>query len=245
MFINFSLLSLYIITVITMIAIPGPVAILVTGAGLGGGPKRALVTILGTNLASLLLIGASMLMVTGLLVVDERVFDAIKLMGALYIAYLGYDMLRDTSNGPALETLLHNSLNRNRFKVKIMQQIKSVTANLCAPYMAHGAVSFTRQSGGFLKGFGMCISNPKDIIFFASFFPQFLTITPNTHISIGLLTVVWIILDFSVLMSVYLLANRLLRPHLHHIVLRVSGALLLLIGLASAVMASSSDLYLS
>lgn len=44
MLIDFYLLSLYVIAVITMIAIPGPVAILVTGAGLGGGPKRALVT---------------------------------------------------------------------------------------------------------------------------------------------------------------------------------------------------------
>ena len=198
---NFSLLALYIIAVITMIAIPGPVAILVTGAGLGGGPKRALVTILGTNLASLVLIGASMLMVTGLLVISENVFDAIKLLGALYIAYLGYEMIRDTRKGPALET-----------------------------------IGFSSQSGGFLKGFGMCISNPKDIIFFASFFPQFLSITSNTHISISVLTVVWIILDFSVLMSVYLLANRLLKPSLHHIVLRVSGALLLLIGLASAAL---------
>lgn len=207
MLINFSLLSLYVIAVITMIAIPGPVAILVTGAGLGGGPKRALVTILGTNLASLLLIGASMLMVTGLLVINERVFDAIKLLGALYIAYLGYEMLRDTSKGPALETM-----------------------------------RFNRQSGGFLKGFGMCISNPKDIIFFASFFPQFLTITPNTSLSISVLTGVWIILDFSVLMSVYLLANRLLKPSLHHIVLRASGALLMLIGLVSAGLSVFSQL---
>ncbi|MBB4952513.1 threonine/homoserine/homoserine lactone efflux protein [Agrobacterium vitis] len=206
MVINFSLLSLYVITVITMIAIPGPVAILVTGAGLGGGPKRALVTILGTNLASLLLIGASMLMVTGLLVVDERVFAAIKLLGALYIAYLGYEMVRDTSKGPDFTTM-----------------------------------SVTRQSGGFLKGFGMCISNPKDIIFFASFFPQFLTITPNTHVSISVLTVVWIILDFSLLMGVYLLANRLLRPGLHHHVLRASGVLLLVIGLASAAVSAFSS----
>ncbi|HBF32160.1 LysE family translocator [Rhizobium sp.] len=208
MTINFSLLSLYVIAVITMIAIPGPVAILVTSAGLGGGPKRALVTILGTNLASLVLIGTSMLLVSGLLVVNESVFDAIKLLGALYIAYLGYEMVRDTSKGPDLETM-----------------------------------GFTRQSGGFLKGFGMCISNPKDIIFFASFFPQFLSITPNTHVSISMLTVVWIILDFSVLMSVYLLANQLLRPSLHHIVLRASGALLLLIGLASATLSVYSHIH--
>jgi threonine/homoserine/homoserine lactone efflux protein len=208
MTINVSLLSLYVVAVITMIAIPGPVAILVTGAGLGGGPRRAFVTILGTNLASLVLIGASMLIVSGLLVVNQSVFDAIKLLGALYIAYLGYEMIRDSSKGPDLKT-----------------------------------TGFTRQSGGFLKGFGMCISNPKDIIFFASFFPQFLNITPSTHLSISLLTVVWILLDFSVLMSVYLLANRLLRPSLHHIVLRVSGALLLLIGLASAGLSVYSHLH--
>lgn len=207
MVVNFSLLSLYVIAVITMIGIPGPVAILVTGAGLGGGPKRAFVTILGTNLASLVLIGASMLMVTGLLVVNESVFDAIKLLGALYIAYLGYGMIRDTSKGPELET-----------------------------------IGLTRQSGGFLKGFGMCISNPKDIIFFASFFPQFLSVTPSAHVSITLLTVVWIILDFSVLMGVYLLANRLLRPNLHHIVLRISGVLLLIIGLASAALSVFAQL---
>lgn len=201
MTINFSLLSLYVIAVITMIGIPGPVAILVTGAGLSGGPKRALVTILGTNLASLVLIGASMLMVTGLLVVNTGVFDAIKLLGAFYIAFLGYGMIRDTSKGPELEK-----------------------------------ASFTRQSGGFLKGFGMCISNPKDIIFFASFFPQFLTITPSIHLSITLLTLLWIVLDFSVLMSVYLLAHRLLRPSRHHVVLRISGLLLLIIGLASAAL---------
>lgn len=149
-----------------------------------------------------------MLMVTGFLVVDDRIFDAIKLLGALYITYLGCGMLRDTSKGPELETKHLNS-----------------------------------QSGGFLKGFGMCISNPKDIIFFASFFPQFLTITPNTPVSISILTVVWIILDFSVLMSVYLLANRLLRPNLHHHVLRASGTLLLLIGLISALMGIASQLH--
>ncbi len=48
-----------------------------------------------------------------------------------------------TLNKGGRKRLLHNSFNRNRFKVRIMQQIKSVTANLCAPYMVRGAVVLT------------------------------------------------------------------------------------------------------
>ena len=46
----------YAVTVIVMIATPGPVMLLVASAGLKGGYKKALETIIGTNLASLVLI---------------------------------------------------------------------------------------------------------------------------------------------------------------------------------------------
>ena len=44
---------LYCAAVIVMIATPGPVMLLVASAGLQGGYKKALLTIFGTNLASL------------------------------------------------------------------------------------------------------------------------------------------------------------------------------------------------
>ena len=47
---------LFIFSVVIMIATPGPVMILVASAGLKGGYKKALETIFGTNLASLVLI---------------------------------------------------------------------------------------------------------------------------------------------------------------------------------------------
>lgn len=52
---------LYIFTVIIMIATPGPVMILVTSAGAKGGYRKALQTILGTNVASLCSITLSIL----------------------------------------------------------------------------------------------------------------------------------------------------------------------------------------
>lgn len=48
---------------------------------------------------------------------------------------------------------------------------------------------------GFLTG----IANPKDLLFFVSFFPQFIAVTDNFTTSIVTLTVVWVIFDFSVM----------------------------------------------
>lgn len=61
------------------------------------------------------------------------------------------------------------------------------------------------KNNGFLKGFLTAISNPKDILFFASFFPQFIYITNNVKLSLAVLSVTWIFLDLSVLFF-YILA---------------------------------------
>lgn len=59
---------------------------------------------------------------------------------------------------------------------------------------------FRRPShGGFINGFLIGVSNPKDILFFVSFFPQFITITHNFATSMLVLTLVWVIFDVAVL----------------------------------------------
>ena len=59
---------LYCVAVVIMIATPGPVMLLVASAGLKGGYKKALHTIFGTNLASLILITISILVLKGFLI---------------------------------------------------------------------------------------------------------------------------------------------------------------------------------
>ena len=51
--IDYGITAIYVASVVTMIALPGPVMLLVTGARLAGGPRQALRTIFGTNAASL------------------------------------------------------------------------------------------------------------------------------------------------------------------------------------------------
>lgn len=61
------------------------------------------------------------------------------------------------------------------------------------------------EQGGFVMGFMTAIANPKDILFFIAFFPQFTGITGDFTASITVLTVIWVALDFSVL-TLYILA---------------------------------------
>lgn len=161
-------LGLYVLTIVVMIATPGPVMLLVASAGLKNGYRAALKTILGTNFASLILIAISISVLKGILSINELVFIIIKLLGSLYIAYIGIDLFKEvrqthTTSMPPIST-------------------------------AHG---------GFKKGFLVGISNPKDIIFFSSFFPQFIGIHHNINISLSILVIVWIMLDFITLSIVY------------------------------------------
>ncbi|KDB08519.1 Lysine exporter protein (LYSE/YGGA) [Burkholderia sp. lig30] len=94
---------------------------------------------------------------------------------------------------------------------------------------------------GILKGFVIAISNPKEFIFFASFIPQFIDITEDTDSSIALLAMIWFILDFSTLALAYLLAGKILKPVFRRAMLRISGALLVVIA-AGGIMMSAVEL---
>lgn len=126
---------------------------------------------------------------------DPTGFNLIKVLGCLYIAYIGVQILIE-------------ALDRN-------QTLATVSAT----------------AGGFKQGFLVAISNPKDIIFFASFFPQFIHVLPDLNQSLGLLTGTWIVLDFATLTVVYLLFNRLAQAKIYHTLLAGCGLILIAVAL--------------
>ncbi|MBF7685696.1 LysE family translocator [Acinetobacter sp. B10A] len=196
----------YMVTVIVMIATPGPVMLLVASAGLKGGYRKALHTIFGTNLASLCLIAISVLVLKGLLSINEQIFIMIKILGCLYILYLAVQLFREAWSQ-------HND-------------------------MMHPEHS---QHGGFKKGFLVGISNPKDIIFFSAFFPQFVHVTSDLNMSLLLLTVVWVVLDFMTLSLVYIGFNRLSQSRHYGKMLMLCALILMSVALYGIV--SSALLY--
>ncbi|NUL35205.1 LysE family translocator [Kosakonia sacchari] len=88
--------------------------------------------------------------------------------------------------------------------------------------------------GGFVAGFMTAIANPKDILFFIAFFPQFIGVTGDFSTSITLLTAIWVVLDFSVLTLYILAVKRWLPMRQSNRFAAFSSLILLLIGVSGA-----------
>ncbi len=98
----------------------------------------------------------------------------------------------------------------------------------------HATASVPAAQGGLFKGFMLGIANPKDILFFAALFPQFIAITPNFSASITTLALVWILFDFAVMTFYIVTVKRWLPGSQHQRVERFSMWMLLLIAAGGA-----------
>lgn len=97
------------------------------------------------------------------------------------------------------------------------------------------------RRGGFLRGFMTGLSNPKDILFFVSFFPQFIAVTQDFSTSIATLCVVWIIFDLSIL-SLYILTVRRWMPARYARKIEMVSSLFLLIIACCGIIYNALDL---
>lgn len=88
------------------------------------------------------------------------------------------------------------------------------------------------KTGGWWQGFLIGISNPKDILFFVALFPQFIPVTDSFGTSIGLLTLLWLMVDLGILALYIGLMRHSLAQRYRVAVSRVSAAILLLLAAA-------------
>jgi len=206
---NFSLMLLYLFSVALLIVTPGPVVALAVNTSLKAGTGRAVLTVLGTNGASLVLALLAIMILAGSLSLNEHLLNLMSFIGCLFIGHLGVQGLKDALRTPVDDT--------------VQQPLPS----------AHS---------GFVKGFLVGISNPKDIIFFVSFFPQFIQITPSFGHSAVLLTVLWAVVDFTILVLYIHLANRMFSARHKAKVTFASSVMLLLVAIFGAGYAARSML---
>ncbi|EJD6546533.1 LysE family translocator [Klebsiella pneumoniae] len=105
----------------------------------------------------------------------------------------------------------------------------SALQSLCSTPMS-GASEIgadTPGRGSFLRGFATGLSNPKDILFFVSFFPQFIAVTRDFTTSILTLCLVWVIFDFAIL-TLYILTVKKWTPARHSRKIEITSSLFLL-----------------
>lgn len=193
---NTALTLTYAITVLLLIATPGPVVALVVNTASHAGNRQAAATALGSNAGSLVLIGVAAWMIVGSVTLDPRLLTALSLLGCLYIAWMAWVLL-----------------------------------------LEHASVALARGTGrgGWRRGFMVGVCNPKDIVFFVAFFPQFLHITSSLQTSLAVLSLMWVIIDLWVLGIWILFAGLLARRAGSRWISRCSGVALLLIAVAGLV----------
>lgn len=194
---NLSLLLAYALSVLLLVATPGPVVALIVNTSLNAGPRQALLTALGTHAASLLLALLAVLMLTTGLALDPRLISGISLLGCGFIGWLALQGLREATG----------------------------------PQTAPAA----RGRRGLANGFLLGISNPKDILFFVSFFPQFIQVSRSFERSALLLTLVWVVIDFAVLGAYILMARQGFSLKYKRQVSGLSSLVLLAVALAGLV----------
>ncbi len=79
----------YVSVIIALITFPGPVALLCMDHGLRNGRRRSFATVVGGAAASLVLMALSSLGLGAALAASETGFLVLKIIGALYLIYLG------------------------------------------------------------------------------------------------------------------------------------------------------------
>jgi threonine/homoserine/homoserine lactone efflux protein len=126
-----------------IIIIPGPSVMFVIGRALSLGRRAALVTVAGNALGFYVQVVLVALGLGAIVESSVAVFTAIKLIGAIYLVWLG------------MQAIVHRRAN----------------ASLSSASDATGVTSTHRSL--FVDGFVVGVANPKTIVFFAAILPQF------------------------------------------------------------------------
>jgi threonine/homoserine/homoserine lactone efflux protein len=202
-----------------LIAIPGPTVLLVISYALGHGRRYALATTAGVALGDLTSMTASMLGLGVLLAASATLFTALKWVGATYLVYLGIKLWR----APAAP---------------------AVTTESGAPADGMPALAETRTGRIFAHAYAVTALNPKSIIFFVAFVPQFLDAHAPTWPQIVVLEATFVTLAtanaFAYAMLASAVRGAIRSAQVQRVVNRTGGTLLIGAGLLAAVWKKSA-----
>jgi RhtB (resistance to homoserine/threonine) family protein len=141
----------FLVAVFLLNVTPGPDTAYIVGRSVAQGRSAGLVSALGISTGCCVHALACAFGLTALLAASATAFTVIKLVGACYLVYLGVRLIFAKKEAPAS------------------------TADVAQPAASAGAPRPLRQL--FLSGFWTNVLNPKVVLFFVSFFPQFVNVT--------------------------------------------------------------------
>lgn len=137
-------LWLFIVSVFLLSVTPGPDMAYVIGQSVANGRRAGVISAAGVALGSCTHAVASVVGLTALIAASPMMFSIIKYAGALYLVYLGCKLILGTFDSACAKGDEKPRIQRN-----------------------------ARLRDLLTKGFITTLTNPKVLLFFVSFFPQF------------------------------------------------------------------------
>ncbi len=168
---NLDTLLVFVLASLALAVIPGPTMLLALSNGIDGGMRRASWGIVGASLGSSIVIAVVALGLGSLLAASEWLFNAIRVAGVAYLVWLGIKLWR--SDATDLGAALAKSSPESRL---------------------HGRIAL-------LRSLAVALSNPKSLLFFAAFLPQFVDITRPQGPQYLLLGGIFVLLDTCVMLA--------------------------------------------
>lgn len=168
---DYSVLPAFVVSALVIILSPGADTFLLLRSTLRGGVRDGFFTMLGiyAGIATL-----SLLLISGVGLVIARAPGALfwlKIVGALYLLYL------------ALQSL--------RAGIQLLRRKKAGTFTS----IDIDASGSSRKAGPFVLGYLTNVTNPKVLIFFLAFFPQFLGQSSNAAVQLAFLCLVFVVVS--------------------------------------------------
>ena len=168
---DYAVLPAFLVSALVIILSPGADTFLMLRSTLRGGKKDGFLTMFGiyTGIATL-----SLLLISGVGLVIARAPGALfwlKIVGALYLLYL------------AVQSLIagFKLVRKNR-----EGSLQVVDIDTTVP---------KRKAGPFVMGYLTNVTNPKVLIFFLAFFPQFLGRADNVALQLAFLCLVFVVVS--------------------------------------------------
>jgi threonine/homoserine/homoserine lactone efflux protein len=205
---SLELFAAYLVACFVIVIVPGPTVTLIVANSLRHGARAGLLNVAGTQFGLAVIIAIVGLGLTSVIEALGHWFDVLRLVGAAYLVWLGWRMLR--AEGGIEAKGADPSRQPSRFSA-------SVAARGLTP-------------GFFTQGLLVALSNPKTLLFFGAFFPQF--IDPRGDHALQIVIMGLTALAFAAVSdSAYALlsgrAGRLLARHRIRLLSRVSGGFLI------------------
>jgi threonine/homoserine/homoserine lactone efflux protein len=191
---------LYLVAAFGLSLTPGPNSLLVLTHGALHGHRKTLFTVAGGAIGFVVLIALSMVGIGALLKASAHALTVLKLIGGLYLVWLGIQLWR----APAIQL------------------------------RADASKDNTRGTELFRQGLLTAVSNPKALLFYGAFMPQFIDPNRDLLLQFAIMATNFVVIEFVVEYLLALLAHRI-RPALERVgkkFNRVCGGMFVAMGIA-------------